>query len=284
MTQPLISVVIPTYEMKGQGLVFLIRALESINRQTGIDPTELEIVISDQSDDKVIAKGLRDFASPFPMHYYPTTSKRGYAAHNLNQAIGLAKGEFVKILFQDDVLVQTHYLESVLTLLREQHAVCLVTGAVHTRNGLEFENPVVPAPNPYFLFGNNTMSSPSVLTLERAFALAHPFDESLKMLFDCAFYYELFASNTKLVFAPELQIANGIWDGQAQHTISFEQMTREVRYLHDRYPQANLPALLPAYQAFFKNLHPQAPFPFLTNLAPTPWERIAEWLQSHLHR
>jgi glycosyltransferase involved in cell wall biosynthesis len=55
MTQPLISVVIPTYEMKGQGLVFLIRALESINRQTGIDPTELEIVISDQSDDKVIA-------------------------------------------------------------------------------------------------------------------------------------------------------------------------------------------------------------------------------------
>lgn len=281
---PAISIVIPTYEMKGQGVRFLMRCLDSIEKQQGINSKQIEVIISDQSGNEAIKQALERHPFAFALRYCRTRSKRGIAAHNLNTAITHAQGQYVKIIFQDDLLVQDHYLATALALLEEQDAICLVTGAVHTRNGHDFENPIVPTANPYFLFGNNTMSSPSVLTLERTFALAHPFDESLKMLFDCAFYYELFASHAKVIFAPELQIANGIWEGQAQHSIGFEQMTREVRYLHRRYPSAHLPQLLPAYQLDFAARHPTAPFAFSTNLEPSPWERFVEWCQEHLYR
>jgi glycosyltransferase involved in cell wall biosynthesis len=279
---PLISIVIPTYEMKGQGVQFLIRCLDSIEKQTGISNNQIEIVISDQSKDDAIERAIERYPFRFALRYYRTKSKPGIAAHNLNTAINHAQGQYVKIVFQDDLLVQAHYLSSVLALLTEQLAQCLITGAVHTQDGVIFENPIVPIANPYFLFGYNTISSPSVLTIARHFALDHPFDESLKMLFDCVFYYELFASGAKVVFAPELQIANGIWKGQAQHGISFEQMTREVRYVHRRFPSARLTQILPAYQRDFEARHPHAPFAFSTNLDPTPWERFVEWCQSRL--
>ena len=200
----------------------------------------------------------------------------------MNVAINHAQGQYVKIVFQDDLLVQTHYLSQVLEMVTGQQAQCLITGAVHTIDGTHFTNPIAPKANPYFLFGYNTISSPSVLTIERSFALKHPFDESLKMLFDCAFYYDVFASSARIIFAPELQIANGIWEGQAQHGIGFEQMTREVRHLHRRYPMAKLMQLLPEYQKDFAVRHPQAPFPFAANLEPTAWEQIVEWCHYRL--
>jgi hypothetical protein len=282
LSTPIISVVIPTYEMKGQGVRFLMRCLDSIEKQQDISSNQIEVVISDQSKDEAIAQAIERHPFPFTLRYFRTATKLGIAAHNLNTAISHAQGQYVKIIFQDDLLVQVHYLSSVLALLTKQQAQCLITGAVHTYDGIQFTNPIVPAANPYFLFGYNTMSSPSVLTIERRFALEHPFDESLKMLFDCAFYYKVFASGAKVIFAPELQIANGIWEGQAQHSISFEQMTREVRYLHRAFPQAGLPQILPAYQQDFAARHPHAPFAFSTNLEPSPWERLIEWCQARL--
>ena len=52
MTEPLISIVIPAYEMKGQGVAFLKRALASIEKQIDVDPRAIEIVVSDQSADR----------------------------------------------------------------------------------------------------------------------------------------------------------------------------------------------------------------------------------------
>jgi glycosyltransferase involved in cell wall biosynthesis len=56
MTHPqsLLSIVIPTYEMKGQGVNFLGRCLISIEKQKGLDPQKIEIVVSDQSKDQAI--------------------------------------------------------------------------------------------------------------------------------------------------------------------------------------------------------------------------------------
>ena len=276
---PAISVVIPTYEMKGRGVSFLQRCLGSIEKQIQIGHHQVEVIISDQSKDADIERAIERHPFPFHLRYLRTRSKRGIAAHNLNVGIAHAQGQYVKILFQDDLLVQDDYLHSALTLCNAEQAVCLFSGAVHTQDGSNFSNAITPRANPFLLFGYNTISSPSVMMVERQFAQTHPFDESLKMLFDCAFYYDVLTSSVKVVFAPHLQIANGIWEGQAQHGIGFEQMTREVRYLHRRYPQAQLPELLPAYQQDFAQRHPQAPFAFSTNLEPTPWDRLVEWCQ-----
>lgn len=280
---PLISVAIPTYEMKGRGVAFLMRCLDSIAKQIGIHSSEIEIIISDQSSDKEIEGSLQQLTFPFTIRYTKVPSKKGVAAHNLNVAISRCQGKYVKILFQDDLLVEETYLQTLSKVMLSEHPQCILTSALHTIDGIHFTNPIIPSPNPYFLFGHNTVSSPSVVSLERHFAQMHPFDEKLKMLFDCDFYYRLFQEKTSIKMLSEIHIANGVWEGQAQHAIENHQMTLEVRHLHCKYPQANLLTLLPAYEQFFRELHPSAPFPFATNLEPSMMTLLQEKFQNHIN-
>jgi hypothetical protein len=176
--------------------------------------------------------------------------------------IHISQGQYVKILFQDDLLVEDHYLSTIFKVITEKTPECILTKAVHTKDGENYYSPITPNNNPYFLFGNNTVSSPSVLTVARSTLKKIPFDEHLKLLFDCDFYYRLFQICQSIEVIEDISIANGIWDGQTQFAISPEQFTKEVRYLNWKYSQANLAALLPQYQEYFRNLHPDAPFPF----------------------
>jgi len=264
MTERLISIVIPAYEMKGQGVAFLQRALASIEKQIDIDARTIEIVVSDQSEDQNIEHFCKTTSQVIRYHRTPT--RRGIAAHNLNTGIALAKGEYIKILFQDDVLVEDYYLSRVSKIIHTDKPDGILTWALHTTDGETFTNSITPQHNPYFLFGNNTASSPSVITMRREIANTLQFDESLKMLFDCDFYYRLFDSHFNIVIAEKIHIANGIWEGQAQYQINFQQFTKEVRYLNWKYPQANMSLLLPAYCAEFYRLHPHAQLPFSENL------------------
>jgi glycosyltransferase involved in cell wall biosynthesis len=277
----MLSIVIPTYGMHGQGIFFLERCIQSIAKQRLPADNVLEIVIADQSKDTLIQEWslAHKLIGPHPisLRYYRVHSKHGFAAHNLNVGISHAHFAYCKILFQDDLLVESDYIACILQLIHKHHPQCIISGACHTEDGLEFFNPITPTENPYFLFGNNTVSSPSVLTISRNFARAHPFDENLKMLFDCAFYYEIFSSGQSIMFAPEIHIANGIWEGQAQHGIEPSQFTNEVRHLHRKYPQAQLSKLLPDYQGLFAQRHPNAPFPFSTILEPNFFTQIKEW-------
>jgi len=54
VSPPIISIVIPTYEMKAQGVTFLKRCLDSIQKQQLEDPTLIEVRISDHSADHEI--------------------------------------------------------------------------------------------------------------------------------------------------------------------------------------------------------------------------------------
>lgn len=259
-SKPRVSIVIPTYEMKGQGVFFLERCLQSIYKQGDINAQQLEIVISDQSRDHAIEQYCQKAGGA--LRYHRTHTRRGVAAHNLNMGIHISQGEYVKILFQDDLLVEDHYLSTIFKVITEKKPQCILTKAVHTKDGESYFNPIIPKHNPYFLFGNNTVSSPSVLTVSRSTLEKIPFDEHLKLLFDCDFYYQLFQICQSIEVIEEISIANGVWDGQTQFAISPDQFTKEVRYLNWKYPQANLATLLPQYQEYFHNLHPDAPFPF----------------------
>jgi hypothetical protein len=200
------------------------------------------------------------------VRYHRTLTGRGRAAHNLNTAIQVASGEYIKILFQDDILVDDNYLATITKTIAEKQPQCILTKALHTKDGETFFNPIIPADNPYLLFGNNTISSPSVLTVAKEMLKNTPFDERLKLLFDCDFYFQVFQKSKNIEILEEISIANGIWEGQTQFAISSKQFTEEVRYLNWKYPNANLTQLLPSYQQYFKKLHPDAPFPFEPNI------------------
>ena len=278
-SKPLISIVIPTYEMKGRGVDFLKRCLDSIEKQRGLDLQQLEIVVSDQSSDEAIESFCE--LHSLPVFYHRTLTGRGIAAHNLNTAIQIAQGQYIKILFQDDILVEDHYLDVIVKTITEKRPACILTKALHTKNGKDYFNPIIPTNNPYLLFGNNTVSSPSVLTVAKETLTNIPFDERLKLLFDCDFYYQVFSQSNQIEVINTISIANGVWDGQTQFAISPEQFTKEVRYLNWKYPNANLMQLLPNYQQYFKKLHPDAPFPFALNIKAN---RFKEWWWTYSRR
>lgn len=286
---PIISIVIPTYEMKGQGIAFLKRCLDSIEKQQLSDPALIEVRISDQSADHEIEYFVKHFtkeltasrAGGITVHYHRTTTGKGIAAHNLNCAIGYAQGLFVKILFQDDLLVEDDYLTTVLEQIAQDDPDCIMSAATHTQDGNTFFNPITPAENPYFLFGNNTVSSPSVLTVRKSIFTQIAFDEHLKLLFDCDFYYQIFAQKLKVKIINSIHIANGIWDGQSQFGISPEAFSKEVRFLNWKFPKAKLVNLLPQYQAYFSKRHPQAPFPFSTQLGAS---LLQQWWWRHTRK
>jgi len=271
---PIVSIVIPTYEMKAQGVTFLKRCLDSIQKQQLSDPALIEVRISDQSVDHEIEHFVKRFTKDLianqlariAVHYHRTTTGKGIAAHNLNCAIGFAQGSFVKILFQDDLLVEDDYLTTVLEQIAQDDPDCIMSAASHTQDGITFSNPMTPVENPYFLFGNNTVSSPSVLTVRKSVFTQIAFDEHLKLLFDCDFYHQVFAQKLKVRIINSIHIANGIWEGQSQFGISPEAFSKEVRFLNWKFPKAKLENLLPQYQAYFSKHHPQAPFPFNTQL------------------
>jgi len=270
---PLISIVIPTYEMKGQGVPFLKRCLDSISKQNNINPEVIEILISDQSSDRAIGDFCNTQNLSFQLGYHRTPTGRGIAAHNLNIGIQKARGKYIKILFQDDLLVEEEHLATLIECLDENNPQAILTCATHTKDGIDFYKHITPKENPYFLFGNNTVSSPSVLTFEKSAFGNQPFDENLKLLFDCDFYHRLFQKNNNIKICGSITIANGVWGGQTQFSISEKQFTHEVRYLNWKYPSAQLNVLLPEYETFFANLHPEAPFPFSLNIKAPWWQR-----------
>jgi hypothetical protein len=261
--------------MKGQGVFFLKRCLDSIEKQINIDPQAIEVVISDQSNNEAIEQFCE--ISTLPVQYHRTTTGRGIAAHNLNTGITRAKGQYIKILFQDDLLVENIYLSTLSKIIHQENPDGILTGALHTTDGQTFTNPITPQKNPYFLFGNNTASSPSVITLKREVAKVLPFDEQLKMLFDCEFYYRLFQDRLNIIITENIHIANGIWEGQAQHQIDNSQFTLEVRYLNWKYPAAQMQKMLPEYKELFHSLHPNATLPFSENLQANLFKK---WLWS----
>jgi len=98
MPSPKISICIPTY----QGETYLQEALDSILAQ---DFQDIEVIISDDASSDAtldIAERFKSVAA-FPVHIHKHTPQ-GIGA-NWNHSVSLAKGEYIKFLFQDDVLL-----------------------------------------------------------------------------------------------------------------------------------------------------------------------------------
>jgi glycosyltransferase involved in cell wall biosynthesis len=248
-----LSIAIPTYEMKGQGIAFLRRNLDSIDRQVLEKTIIAEVVISDHSQNNEIEDFAKQYLANFPMKYCKNTKLRGSISANTNFAIEQCTGDYVKILFQDDLLVETNYLETITTLLLENPVDFILTGASHTSNGIDFFDAMSPKRNEFILFGENTISSPSTLTMRQSLIQEIQFDDHLKLLMDCDFYYQLFSSHHTYLLAPEIHIANGVWPGQTHSNMNGLTVISEVQYLLQKYQDTPITDDLENYSHFLKS-------------------------------
>lgn len=97
MNKPLVSICIPTFN----GEQFIVEAMESTIEQTYFN---LEIVVSDDASKDNTLKLIEQFKekTKIPIHIYHHLPK-GIGA-NWNNCVKHANGEYIKFLFQDDVL------------------------------------------------------------------------------------------------------------------------------------------------------------------------------------
>jgi len=178
-----ISVCIPTYEMRGRGAEFLQHSLDILCRQSYRD---FEVVVSDYSADDNIEHLCLRFSGVLDLRYMRNSDPRIGLAANANNAIRHATGSLIKILFQDDFLYGTDALQRTFNAFDRPTTHWLASGCTHTTDGLTFYRDHRPRYNHGIHFGNNTIGSPSVITIRNTSPLL--FDINLTWLADCDLY------------------------------------------------------------------------------------------------
>ena len=257
----MIAIVIPAYDMHHQGVHFLRRALESISKQKQVDFSQMMVVVSDHSVNFAIEKFLKGYQTTFQVQYVRNQTHFGNISHNLNLAIEFvlqnSPASYIKVLFQDDYLLEEDYLAQILKLIQETKPDAIITGATHSTDGKHCFNPIAPKNNPFLIFGQNTISSPSTLTLSRQVCEQERCDEHVQLFMDVDWYYRILKSYSSIVYAPHLFVVNGVWEGQMQHQFDAQGFTQELAYVLSKYESDQLRAQIPNYLALLHEKHPE---------------------------
>ena len=116
MPSPTISVCIPTYN----GAAFLAETLASIAAQT-FDNYEV-LIVDDGSTDETLAIAEAYGATDARVRIVRNAERAGSSARNANQCLRHARGEWIKFLFQDDLMAPT-CLEQMLDAGQRGHLV-----------------------------------------------------------------------------------------------------------------------------------------------------------------
>jgi len=229
--KPRFSICIPVWEQGGFGLQYLKDLIHSIQIQTFQD---WEIVISDHSQnydisDYVFTIYKQDREG---VKYVRNLSDYGNGVANLNQALQRAEGEIVKIMFQDDFMFDRRCLEKFDKAFQNEETKWVVCGCNHTRDGVNFERPMVPCWNDRLLEGVNTISSPSVLAFRNE--NIELFDENLTMLMDVAYYYRLGERYGLPTVIEDCLVTNRCHENQISNKYSGN-LGEEIKYCKENY-------------------------------------------------
>lgn len=191
-----ITVVIPAYDMQGRGVEFLARAIASCKMQ-GIK--DIVVSIDSRSTD------LPNLCEAMDV-WWCKNIRTHNAAGNLNNAINHAKGDIIKVLFQDDELGPVEQFKTI-----KDWGVCTSKHNTDRGDHVPYHLPDLKE----LALGCNTYGSPSAIAF-RPTPLR--FDESLDWLFDCDFY----ARMRRLYGEPDIvntHVKITEWYGMATNTV-----------------------------------------------------------------
>lgn len=226
-----LSVCIPTYEMYGLGGRYLSQSLDSLSRQTF---TDFDIVISDHSRDSSIRDVCKAYMNRLDIHYVRNTQRMGNSSNNINSAIRNAKGQLIKILFQDDLLYSKDSLNIIVQNFDLKIDKWQLCACIHTKDNSNYFDKHFPVYNDEIHKGGNTVGSPSVLTLINDECLQ--FDEKLIWRMDGDYYKRCYQKFGAPKILNEICIINRIGPHQVSNTIVKEVLKElEYRYILNKY-------------------------------------------------
>ena len=183
---PLISIAIPTYEMKGIGGQYLSELFETIRAQ---DFKDFEVCISDHSKDNSILEVCEEYANYFEIQYFKNEDNRGNGPTNTNSSVEMCSGKITKLIFQDDLFISNSALSKIKSAFDNESYNWCFNGFAHTTNGVQHFRPMIPKWTDMMLEGRNLLGSPSCVSfLTDKFV---KFDEKLQLLMDTDFYHRM---------------------------------------------------------------------------------------------
>lgn len=226
----MISICIPTYEMKGKGVEYLEYSFNILYSQTY---TDFEIIISDHSLSNEIKDLCEQWSQILNIKYFRNEHKRGISSANINNAISHAKGDYIKVLFQDDFLYDENSLQTQIDCLINKNGKWLVAACCHY-NGIELYNPFYPKYHDEIQYGRNTISSPSVLMFTNENIIL--FDEKLIWLMDVDYYKRLYDKYGLPVICNDICIVNREHTNQISNTLATDEIKEtELQYIINKY-------------------------------------------------
>lgn len=201
-----VTVAIPTYN----NLKDLKRALDSVFMQ---DFEDYEIVITDDSKNNETEDYIKALDNP-KIRYFHNIPSLG-PSKNWNYMINLSKGEYIKILFDDDWFLTKDALRKMVELMdnnpQSDFGYCKQIGfkrgtqkVVH-RHAEKYVKRLQNDPMELFLY--NRISAPSVVIIRNS--LPCRFDENIIWSNDTDYYMNVLTTNNKIAFIKEELIALG---------------------------------------------------------------------------
>ncbi|MBS4043081.1 MAG: glycosyltransferase family 2 protein [Chitinophagaceae bacterium] len=208
-----ISICIPAYK----NLLFLERLLNSIAVQTFKD---FEVVITDDSPDDELRIFLENYQSHYPIQYYKNQYALG-TPENWNEGIRKAKGEWIKIMHDDDWFLHENSLAQFASLAQANQNAFIFSAyqnlyleekrtekVVEDSDSFRFKH---LKKNVASLLSKNIIGPPSVIMHKNDGKIFY--DKQLKWLVDIDFYVHRMKSD-KIIYIDEPLINVGLSNEQ----------------------------------------------------------------------
>jgi glycosyltransferase involved in cell wall biosynthesis len=229
-----ISVCVPAYEMKGKGAIYLEYSFNKLYTQTY---KNFEVIISDHSQSNLIKDLCDKWKDKLDIKHTFNDKGRGVSSSNINNAIKHATGNIIKLLWQDDFLYDDSSLEAQLIHLVGSCNHWNIGACAHTKDGENINNPFYPKYHDNIQYGENTISSPSVLMFYNKDILL--FDENLFWLMDVDFYKRLYDKFGLPSICNYLTIVNRDHEDSVSRVLATEDRRKqELDYVIDKYSKS----------------------------------------------
>ena len=268
-----VSVCIPAYRQTE----FLKKSLDSLFLQRYSD---YEVIVSDDSPDDVVARLVDRYRADRRMRYYRNPRRLGTPA-NWNAAVGLARGEYIKLLHHDDWFTDAEALGQFVELL-EAHpdagfafSASLLYSAAGTLIRTHRPEPrelAALSSCPESLIASNFIGAPSATIYRRSGAL--PYDERLKWLVDVDFYIRTLRKNASYAFSPKPLICTPVGIG---HQVTQEcyanaqvELSENILLLHKHHERASTAPGLKTFWRYLLARHRIWSFRRLEAVVPCP--------------
>ena len=222
MNSTLISICIPAYK----GVHTLRRLLDSIAIQTY---KRFEVVVTDDSPDREVEYLCNLYQARFDLRYFKNIVQLG-TPENWNEGVRRAKGEWIKIMHDDDWFVSDHSLMQFVDAIEASPGSNFIFSGYTNVSSQISKTILLPPRKRMFLnpssqlLSENVIGPPSVTLYHNLTGLGY--DRNLKWLVDIDFYIQYLKENQSYYINASL-IAIGISDQQVTNT-SFRVATVEI--------------------------------------------------------